>query len=183
MNKNAKIVDGFLVSEIQAGSNKAFAVLVKRWHKRLCQQSYWYTRNREVAKDITQDCWAIIFNKVHRLNDTNSFGSWALKIVTRKSIDWCRKHRAERNRQSFYAIHSETNPAFDSAEISSTLSWMHKAIGRLSLRQQEVIRLFYLEELSVNQISEVLEIPKGTVKSRLFNAREKLKNEFKNKKL
>lgn len=182
MIEKNKIVDGYLVLEIQAGSKKAFAILVKRWHKRLCQQAYWYTKDKEVSKDIAQDSWTIILNKIMGLKDPNSFGSWALKIVTRKSIDWYRKHRKERSLKSSLSVSKSIEPEDVGKDTNRLLAVMHVAICKLPMRQQEIIRLYYIEELSVRQISNVLEVPKGTVKSRLYTAREKLKNELKKQK-
>ena len=176
MTNRNKIYDAWLVLEYRSGNKKALTLLVKRWHKKLCRQAYWYTKDMDLAKDIAQDCWSVIINKMDNLKDANSFGSWALSIVTRKSIDHIRKHKREfKNLEQYYdATNNGTNEDHgDNSE--NILTVLKKSIQRLPTDQQTVLQLFYLEEFSIKQISEVMLVPIGTVKSRLFTAREKLK--------
>jgi RNA polymerase sigma-70 factor (ECF subfamily) len=181
MTKTNEIFDALLVLECQAGSKKAMALLVNRWHPKLCKQAYWYTRDSEQAKDIAQDSWGIILKKIHFLRDPNRFGSWALKIVTRKAIDWLRNQKKERiNLESNYDL---PNPIIDRDDTldDNPILRVRKAINALPNKQQIILNLFYSEEFSIKQIGEILEISTGTVKSRLFTAREKLKTIFKNR--
>ncbi len=180
-NKN-KIVDSWLVLQTRSGNNKAMALLVKRWHKKLCRQAYWYTKDLDTSKDVVQDCWPVIIKKIGSLKDDLSFGSWALSIVTRKSIDLLRKNNREiKNLEEYYDNNSITlnDNNFDAHEnLEETLK---KAIKKLPERSRIVLNLFYLEEISIMQVSKILNVPEGTIKSRLFNAREKLKTILKQK--
>ena len=182
MTQRSKIFDALLVLECQTGSKKAMTLLVKRWHAKLCKQAYWYTKDSDQAKDIAQDSWGVILKKIQFLKDPNSFGSWAIMITTRKSIDWLRKQKKERNNlESNYELpHSTTidDRTLDNDNVHVTV---RNAIRELPERQQQVLNLFYLEEFSIQLISEILDISIGTVKSRLFTAREKLKTILKNR--
>lgn len=177
-----KIVDSLLVLECQRGNNKATSMLVKRWHKKLCKHSFWYTKDLETSRDIVQDSWSVILNKINNLKDPNSFGSWALSIVTRKTIDWLRKHKREiKNQEQYYDTHTNTTLSDNQDHTENLLGQIRRSIDALPEQQRVVLHLFYLEEFSIKQISEILSLPIGTVKSRIFNAREKLKNIIKNK--
>lgn len=182
MIQRDKIVDSLLVLECQRGNNKATTILVKRWHKKLCKHSYWYTKDLDISKDIVQDCWSVIINKINNLKDPNSFGSWALSIVTRKTIDWLRKHKREiKNLEKYYDNIAITN---DDASIDTSedlVKVLRIAIKKLPAEHQAVLHLFYLEAYSMKEIAEIMQLPGGTIKSRLFNAREKLKNIIKTK--
>lgn len=172
-----KSIDSLLVLQIRAGNRKALGLLVKRWHKKLCKHAYWYTKDRELAKDVVQDCWTVIVKKIDGLRDGASFGSWALSIVTRKTIDILRKDKRERNSLQKYhrdqaILRFEVAP--DDTPKNS-LECMRASIKELPVQHQMILHLFYLEDLSIRQISDVLLLPQGTVKSRLFTAREKLK--------
>ena len=174
-NKN-KIVDSWLVLRSRDGDNKALGLLVKRWHKKLCKQAYWYTKDMNGAKDIVQDCWPKIIKKIHTLKEPRNFGSWALSIVTRKSLDRLRKNkREEKHNTQFYKDNSEINEQVSYRESDNLIHILRASIKELPEASQLVLNLFYLEELSIKEISEILELPLGTIKSRLFNAREKLK--------
>ncbi len=83
-----KIFDALLVLQYQAGDKKALGMLVKRHHNRFCSHANWYLSDLDASKDVVQDCWGIIMYKISNLRDPNSFSSWAIRIVTRKSIDF-----------------------------------------------------------------------------------------------
>jgi len=186
MIKPKKVFDGLLVLQCQNGDKKAFSLLVKRWHLKLCKQAFWYVKDPEVAKDIAQDCWTIIYKRIYNLQEPNSFGSWALTIVHRKSIDWLRKEKNADKKLHAYYEDSKTSydtvkddtPISDDNNFTSTdnIKVIMKAIKNLPQNLQIILRLFNLEECSINEISSILKISKGTVKSRLFYAREKLKS-------
>ncbi|WP_411031028.1 RNA polymerase sigma factor [Spongiimicrobium sp. 3-5] len=182
MEKSNKIFDGLLVLQYRSGNQKALSLLVNRYHLKLCRHSYWYTHDAEVAKDIVQDCWGIMANKLSGLKDPNSFGSWATRIVTRKSLDYLEKGKKTRENLEVY---SKTAQPYETQENTSDreadILRLQKAIKQLPKDQQIVIRLFYTEEYSLKEMSGVLDVSVGTIKSRLFHAREKLKSILKNK--
>ncbi|MEP3209349.1 MAG: RNA polymerase sigma factor [Maribacter sp.] len=180
MTDPRKIIDGLLVLQYRAGSNKALGVLVRKYHPKLCKHSYWYTHDLNAAKDIVQDSWSIIINKMDSLSNPNLFGSWAFRIVTRKSLDYVnRKNRELRSLQIYHngQVLEEVEGNNDEA-VRKLLN----AMRSLPNDQQIVLRLFYTEDYSLKEISEILEIAIGTVKSRLFHAREKLKTILRNNK-
>lgn len=181
MENNHKILDEKLVLRCLEGDENAYNDLVKRWHQRFCKQAYWYTKNKDLAKDIAQDCWLIIFKKLNSLKEPKSFGSWALSIVNRKSIDVLRKHKLIQEKLEDYGKDTSAKDAAFAHDDSTINNHevIIKAINNLPVNQQTVLRLFYLEEYSIIEISKILKISKGTVKSRLFYAREQLKLIFK----
>ena len=182
MTNSKKIFDSWLVSQYQSGNEKGMTLLVKRWHMRFCKHAYYYTKDLDSAKDIAQDSWSIIMKRIGSLKETNKFGSWAMAIVTRKSIDWLRKRNRETIQKEIYndnATIISTNDLVEDSE--NALILMRQLIAQLPKEQQLVLTLFYLEEFRINEISRILNVPSGTVKSRLFKAREKLKQNLKNR--
>ena len=182
MNNPEKIFDAILVKECQSGNTKAVTLLVKRWHGKLCKQAYWYTKDATVAKDIVQDGWGVILKSLDKLKDPYCFGGWATRIVVRKSIDWLRKQKKEMNQLKLYHESTTISNVDTNAEPTNDAhALLKKAIKELPEEQQLVLQLFYLHEHSLQEMSTLLKIPKGTVKSRLFTAREKLKKLVKNR--
>lgn len=179
MKSTNKIFDGLLVLEYQSGNKQALSLLVNRYHQRLCRHSYWYTHDIDTSKDIVQDCWGIIINKLNRLNDPNSFGSWATKIVTRKSLDFLKNEK--RNKKKLEGFYEVSNSNDDDNNKEADILKLLETIRILPSNQQIVLKLFYLEEYSLKEMGDILEISVGTVKSRLFHAREKLKTILKTK--
>jgi len=173
MENSNKISDAKLVLAYQSGNKKAIAILVERWHQKFCKQAYWYTKDKDASKDIAQDSWNIIIHKLNNLNDPEKFGYWALAIVCRKAIDWARKKSKTLKQQKDY--HQVLNSFSEENNITEDSKKVLLAIKALPDIQQTVLRLFYIESYSLKQISSLLSLSKGTVKSRLFYAREKLK--------
>ena len=173
-----KVFDALLVLQYRSGNKKALGLLVKRHHHQMCRHSYSFTRDIDSSKDIVQDCWSIIINKIDFLKDPNVFGSWAMRIVTRKSLDFVNKRTRERQEKNTLPIEDENS----SEEKRTIFIELQKAIAGLPQDQQTVLRLFYTQEYSLKEIASILDVSVGTVKSRLFHAREKLKTVLKVKK-
>lgn len=173
MRKQSDILDGFLVIDFQNGNKKALALLVKRWHDKFCYQAFGYTRNIADAQDIVQDSWQVIMAKIDQLRDPNSFKSWAMRIVVRKSIDWVRNNKTNSGHTKELIQEGQAEPDQESYRLN--IEKIKAAIYDLPEKQQQVLQLFYIQEYSLAEIASILEVSSGTVKSRLFYAREQLK--------
>jgi len=178
MSRNHSIIDRELVLDYQSGNDKTLALLVKRWHKTFCEKAYWLVKDKDVAKDIAQESWKTIIDKIDTLKDPKSFGNWAMRIVYTKSLDWIKNANKEKQKQEAY-YYQQSISDIEFIDNQNLKNAMLKAIQSLSEHQQIVIKLFYVEEYSLNEMSSLLSISLGTVKSRLFHAREKLKQNLK----
>lgn len=175
MNKKQQLTDSELVLEYQSGSVLALNLLVKKRHKTFCEKSYWVVKDADVAKDIAQDSWGTVINKINHLKNPESFGSWALRIVYTKSLDWINTSKRMENHLQLYKNEQAalvTEDKNDTVELKKALL---DKITKLPEHQQQVIKLFYVEDYSLKEIGKILNISVGTAKSRLFHAREKLK--------
>jgi len=183
MKKSKNYRDANLVIAYQNGNKDAASLLVKRWHVEFCKFSFWICKDKDVAKDIAQESWMLIFKKLHELNDPNKFKSWSISIVNRKTIDWIRKTNREQHKLHKFYDDIPKNIPFEK-EVNQTetlITKMKFEIDQLPEHQQVVLKLFYTEEYSLKQISKLLDISVGTAKSRLFHARERLKQKVKNR--
>lgn len=177
MKKRNEISDATLIENLQSGDQKALLLLVERWHQSFCKVAYWYTKDANSAKDIAQDCWTVIIKKLDTLDDATKFKSWSTSLVKRKSIDWLRAKNREKNKLiSFYQEGEQSSSSEDDNQRGKQKLLLLQGIQQLTTEQQYIIRLFYLQSYSLKEIAEVLKISSGTVKSRLFHAREKLKS-------
>ena len=111
--RKSEIKDSDLVVALQQGDKNALAILVKRWHLHFCKFAFWYCKDADIAKDIAQESWVIIINKIDALENPEKFKSWAISIVNRKSIDYLRTQQRELNKlKKFYndkPVDSEEN--------------------------------------------------------------------------
>ena len=141
-----------------------------RWQKRLWHYVFRVTDDVHGAWDITQECWLQIIKKIGRLNDPASFGPWAYRIATNKSMDWLKRKK----RQGHLPL--------DSIQLGSDQKTgdlqVRELVRGLKDASRVILSLYYFEQLSVGEISDVLNIPSGTVKSRLSKARAELKQSW-----
>jgi RNA polymerase sigma-70 factor (ECF subfamily) len=177
--KTDKNIDAQLVEAYQSGNKEALASLVKRWHLTFCKKAFWLVKDADLSKDIAQETWQTIISKIDTLKDASSFGSWALRIVYSKSLDTLRNKSIEHEKLNLYRNEQVVLETVHN-ENKSLKSKLLIAINKLPKQQQQTIKLFYVEEYSLKEISKVLNISIGTAKSRLFHAREKLKKSLKN---
>jgi len=173
--------DAALIISYQSGKKEVLALLVKRWHVQFCKLAYWYCKDAQISKDIAQESWLVIFEKLQHLKEPEKFKSWAISIVNHKAVDWIRKKNREQNK--LHKLYDES-PKIVAEEkehgySDSVHQKMKLEIAKLPEHQQTVLKLFYIEEFSLKQIGELLEISIGTAKSRLFHARERLKKTMK----
>ncbi len=181
MERNSdQIFDELLVIKCQDQDQKAYDLLWKRWQPRILKWSFGFINDPDVAREIAQESWVSIHKGIGKLKDPALFRFWVYRIVQRRSADWIRKEQRKRSsleeaRHEVVAAEEETTPAVDPVDS------MLLAIKELPEDHQRILRLFYLEKVPVKVLSKVLNLPQGTVKSRLYYAREQLKKKLKNR--
>ena len=166
-NSSKYIIDQLLVMDAQDGDVEAMEKLVSRWQKRLWLHAYRLTSDSQAAWDITQQTWLGIIKGLRKLHDPANFRAWAYRITTNKSIDWVRKSKAVK--------HISIEEMQEHQHKDKKDAGVKELLEKLDIRKQAVLCLYYFEQLSVLEISVALNIPKGTVKSRLHKARKELK--------
>lgn len=176
MKSTAEIFTEWLVLGCKEGDKKAFNILVKQWHPRIMKQAYWYCKDRLAAKDIAQETWTSVVKGINTIHDPARFSTWLNQIVYHKSIDWIRKTQKIRAlnktevKEALYDINDDEG---------DDVKKMMFHLKQISEDQKIILTLFYLQQHNLIEIAEILSIPVGTVKSRLFNARETLKKKLK----
>lgn len=164
------IRDELLVLQCQAGDAKSFAELVGRWHGRLMRHVKRLTEGHEDSADLMQDVWMTVARKLRKLDDPAAFPYWAYRIATARCADWVRKRARDRRMKS--ELESDPPQVDNHAGESTDLK---RAIAQLPSDQKIVLTMFYLDEMPVAAIAVALDIPAGTVKSRLYHARNHLR--------
>lgn len=172
----ARILDEFLVASAQAGDRAAFGRLAERWRSRLIAHAYRLTGDSDLAGDIAQDAWADIIKGLPRLNDTAVFPAWAYRIVTRRAADAIRGLRRRRALNAVAKNEAEiAGGATAPVESGPDAVALIGAMEALAPDHRAAVGLFYLEDFSVAEIAAALDVPAGTVKTRLMHARRKLR--------
>jgi RNA polymerase sigma factor (sigma-70 family) len=176
-NRSNHILNESLARKYQSGDKEALKELIRRFNPQLRSKIYYHTRSRDSVHDISQDCWYAIITKLEEVKFQIGFEAWALNIARNKAIDWIRHQQKERKRKS--DSEQENSSSIQIEESNPRINELRKNMNLLSDAQRIVLELFYVDNLSIKEISSVLGISSGTVKSRLFNAREYLKKTIK----
>ena len=113
-----------------------------------------------------------------RLEDPTRFRSWAYRIVGNKSADWVRETQRRRKLQAGVKENAKSSSPDKSSE-DEDMARLRAALKQLPGGHQAVLSMHYLESMGVKEIARSLGIPPGTVKSRLYHAREQLRNVLK----
>ncbi len=171
------IQDELLVLQCQEGDSEALKVLIARWHPRLGRLAWRLTAERGAVQDIVQDAWLAIVRGLRRLDDPARFRSWAYRIVTNKCADWTRRRVVQRSATEGLqaAAVSGYGSSSNGAESTDAVIRIRDALAKLPGEQKAVLSLHYLDEMGVAEIARTLDVPEGTVKSRLYHARSRLK--------
>jgi RNA polymerase sigma-70 factor (ECF subfamily) len=172
MDRNEQVVDELLVMDCQDGSVEALEQLVSRWQKHLWQYAFRLTGDAEAAWDVTQESWLGVIRGLSRLNDPARFRSWLYRIVTYKADDWIARNAKVRERRATIKPEEPEEGQWQDREQSDEVQ---NLMRRLPDQSRNVLTLYYLEGLPIAEVAKVLDIPEGTVKSRLHAARNELK--------
>jgi RNA polymerase sigma-70 factor (ECF subfamily) len=170
-----KIFDELLILKCQEGDGKAFELIIKRWNKKLISFAYKITRDLDSAHDIAQESWISIHKGLRKLQEPSKFSSWAFRITYNKSMDYLR-YEKKQNQTELLTDHEALTVNEIDDDGWTTVSSL---IENLPIQHKTILLLFYLEKQSIKEIAIILELPEGTVKSRIFYARELLKRKYK----
>lgn len=177
MNRSSeRIYDEYLVTAAATGDRPALDRLVARWQPRLLRHAWRVIGDAERARDIAQEAWIEILRGLARLDDAAAFPAWAYRIVTRR----CQRLFRRTAREPFEPEdagggEAAAMPDSASAEFTTDVSLVLEAIRTLPPAQRAALALFYTEDLSVAEIAVALDVPPGTVKTRLMHARRKVR--------
>jgi RNA polymerase sigma-70 factor (ECF subfamily) len=159
----------------QLGERDAFDALIARWHEPLWRYLRRMAGNDDAAADLVQDTWIRVLRGITGLRQPASLRPWLFGIARRVAMDRLRSAYAHPPSED---VELDDLPADADLQIEEDLAILDAAMWTLPLADREVLTLFYLRELSIDEIAALLEIPVGTVKSRLFRARRALRIEI-----
>jgi RNA polymerase sigma-70 factor (ECF subfamily) len=164
------MTDELLVVRAQLGERAAWAELVARWRVPV----WTYVRRMldvERADDVSQEIWLAVVRGLPRLREPGRFAPWLFTIARRSVTDLLRGEYA-REKKSFATDEVLVD---DPVEAMADRADLVAALAGLPLLEREILVLFYLEDLSVEECAQICLVPAGTVKSRLNRARRMLR--------
>lgn len=170
--------DAQLVERLRTNDFEALGALFDRYYPQVYRTANAITRDSAVAEDIAQDCFLKLHQYAHRIDTSLPLAPWLYRVTVNLSYTWI--SRRQKRRISLEALvdqlMSPSRHAPDHmAELGETQQQVRQAISELPFNQRVVIVLHYLSGLSLEEIADILDCPVGTIKSRLYYARENLR--------
>lgn len=177
--------DSEMLRAVMAGDGTAYRGLVEKYQARVYALVYGMLRNREDARDVTQEAFVKAYRNLDSFRVDASFYTWLYRIALNLAIDFMRKRRrresggfdegiATRDDDGAIAdMHSEDGPSRQ-LERKQLFTKLVDALEQLPDDQRQVILLREVEGLQYREIADVMGVPEGTIMSRLFYARKKL---------
>lgn len=169
-----RIDDNILVRRCLEGDKKAFEEIVDRYQKKVFNAAFRILNDYEDAADVAQSVFIRVYENLEKFSARYKFFSWLYKITINESLNFL-KQRKEIGGIAAEEVADAKTPEdlYKDVELSESIQ---QALMQIGLDYRLVIVLRYFQDLSYNEISYVLDTPEKTVKSRLFTARNLLKN-------
>src|SRR3989449_6423323 len=182
--KPGTVADGELVVSALSGREACFEELVRRYQRPIAAYVYRMVGNYDAALDLTQEVFIKVYNSLARYRSEFKFSTWIYKIAHNAAIDHLRRHAVREQtltgsvegERREVAIESRRLTPEQESERKERRSEIESVVQLLQASYRELIVLRHSHDLSYDEIAEVTGLPLGTVKNRLFRAREAMRD-------
>ncbi|SHS44849.1 RNA polymerase sigma factor SigE [Mycobacteroides abscessus subsp. abscessus] len=178
------------IKQVLKGDQSAYGEIVEIYKDKVFQLCFRILGNRHEAEDMAQEAFIRAYVNISSFNIDLKFSTWLYRIATNLCIDRIRKKKPDYYLDAevsgtdgltmYSQIASDTILPEDEIESLELQETIQREITKLPEKYRSVIVLKYIEELSLNEISEILDIPLGTVKTRIHRGREALRHQLRN---
>ncbi|MBW3111249.1 MULTISPECIES: RNA polymerase sigma factor SigW [Bacillaceae] len=176
------------IKQVLKGDQNAFAELVELYKDKVFQICYRMLGNRHEAEDIAQEAFIRAYVNIETFNQKRKFSTWLFRIATNLCIDRIRKKKPDyfldaevagtEGLTMYSQVAADVQLPEDEVENMELQETIQTEISKLPEKYRSVIVLKYIEELPLQEISEILDLPLGTVKTRVHRGREALRKQL-----
>jgi RNA polymerase sigma-70 factor (ECF subfamily) len=165
-----------IVVRCKSGEREAFEQLFALYQPRLKYYVRRLNDSNSETEDILQNIWVTVFRKVHKLKDNNSFSVWLYRIARNEVFGRFRQNKkfVELPQEKEHPQYNDDDHEFPAEDAQK----LHNALNKIQPYHREVLTLSFIEQMSYQQIAEVIGCHIGTVRSRLFYAKQSLRKEM-----
>lgn len=166
------VAEKLLIKSLKKGQEEAYRQIVEEYGNRLLKTCYLILRDKEEAEDVVQETFIKVFQKVETFKENSGLYTWIYTIALNLSRDRLRK------KQDMLTLEDElvgNNNVESHVEMSIDREVLRKELFKINSLYREVLVLFYFENLSIKEISNLLNEKEGTIKSKLSRGRNILK--------
>jgi RNA polymerase sigma factor (sigma-70 family) len=174
------VIESEAVARCLQGDRTGFDELALKYRGLVYALAYNVLEDVTVAEDVVQETFLKAYLKLDSLKEPSRFASWLRQITLRECWAWADKRRRRKKREAEYLDEqSLLDPLIPSAETDDEAPWIErilKVIKELSDDHCQILALYYVKGLTHREISNFLNVPHGTVKRRLFDARKRIQD-------
>ncbi len=178
------------IKQVKKGDQNAFAEIVELFKDKVYQLCYRMVGNAHDAEDIAQEAFIRAYVNINSYDTNRKFSTWLYRIATNLSIDRLRKRKPDyfldaeidgtEGLTMYSQVPSDEPQPDEMVETLEFQEWIQQEINELPIMYRSVIVLKYIEELSLKEIGDILDLPIGTVKTRIHRGREALRKRLRN---
>jgi RNA polymerase sigma factor (sigma-70 family) len=175
-----EVSDLEIIENVLNGETKQYALLVKRHQRFVFTLALRFTRSREEAEEIAQDCFVKAYKALGAYKNTAKFSTWLYTITYTTAMTFLRKKRVNTlsiyDEQTYLHLENQTsNFNADVFEKRDIYTYLNLAISRLAEDDATIVMLFYKGEQSLEEIGAILNMDANNIKVKLHRARQRLK--------
>lgn len=183
-----EFVEKRLIERARRDDREAFAELVEMYKDKIYQLAYRMTGNRQEAEDVAQETFLRVYANLHTYDINLKFSTWIYRIATNLCIDRGRKKKADFSLDEEISgsegldwhsrLSSKEKTPEDKVVIHELQETVQQALSQLGPKYRSIMILRYIEDLSLQEISDALQLPITTIKTRIHRGREALRGKL-----
>lgn len=181
-------VEKRLTQRAKRGDREAFAELIEIYKDKIFQLAYRMVGNRQDAEDIAQETFLRVYANLHSYDDSYKFSTWIYRIATNLCIDRGRKKRPDfsldeetelgQGMDWYSRLSSSEKTPEDKVVTQELQETVQGALSQLQPKYRSIMILRYIEDLSLQEISDIVKLPITTIKTRIHRGREALRSKL-----
>ncbi len=175
MDEFIKLSDEEIVEIVRSENNDIYSIIIDRYQDRLIRYAVNLVRDADQASHVVQDSLVKAYINLNRFNIKKKFSSWIYRIVHNEAMNDIKKYKKEVKMPEGFDIDSEQDLERE-LEEKELIVYIEKCLSAIPLMYAEPLILYYLEDKSYQEISEIIKIPIGTVATRMSRGKRLMKH-------
>jgi len=171
--------DGELIRQLQSRNLEALGYLYDRYQRPVYRTALGITGDADAAADLLQDVFLRLHHFIHHVDSERPLEPWLYRMTVNLAYTWIKRHNRWTHSIDDIAewfTGGKRNPPLQQVEQNEDWEQLRKGVMLLPVTHRTVVVMYYVNDLSLQQIAEILELPVGTIKSRLHYGRQTLKS-------
>ncbi len=177
--KNDSLSDSDVVAKVTKGDGDAFRLIVERYEPKLMRYSQYLIKDYDIASDVVQETFIKSYINLRSFRPSGSFSPWIYRILHNNAMNAIKSNKKTCSIGAIDEIGDDFIKKFETDKVLDKKLLdvkVRKCLGKIGIKYQEILELYFFERLKYEEISDILHIPTSTVGVRIRRAKSLLKN-------